>query len=77
MALLGELPIYSGERKVSGRIGYACQQPWIFSGTVKENILFGKEFVKERYLKVLEACALQRVCNYLTCLFLLFINYFF
>ncbi|XP_068702097.1 ATP-binding cassette sub-family C member 4-like isoform X3 [Montipora foliosa] len=60
MALLGELQIYSGERKVSGTIGYACQQPWIFSGTVKENILFGKEFVKERYLKVLEACALQR-----------------
>ena len=61
MVLLGELPVISGERKVLGKIGYASQQAWIFSGTVKENIVFGQEFVQDRYLRVIEACALKKV----------------
>lgn len=61
MALLGELPISHGDRRVHGRIGYASQQAWIFSGTVRENIVFGQEFDKERYLQVIEACSLQKV----------------
>ncbi|XP_068719286.1 ATP-binding cassette sub-family C member 4-like [Montipora capricornis] len=60
MAILGELPVFDGDRKVFGKIGYASQQPWIFSGTVKENIVFGEEFAQDRYLKVIEACALQK-----------------
>ncbi|XP_044176120.1 ATP-binding cassette sub-family C member 4-like isoform X1 [Acropora millepora] len=60
MVLLGELPVISGERKVLGKIGYASQQAWIFSGTVKENIVFGQEFVQDRYLRVIEACALKK-----------------
>ena len=61
MTLLGELAISSGDRIVRGRVGYASQQPWIFSGTVKENIVFGQEFDKDRYLQVIEACALEKV----------------
>ncbi|XP_015779531.1 PREDICTED: multidrug resistance-associated protein 4-like [Acropora digitifera] len=60
MVLLGELPVFSGERKVHGKMGYASQQAWIFSGTVKENIVFGQEFVRDRYLRVIEACALKK-----------------
>ena len=63
MTLLGELAISTGERTVHGRVGYASQQPWIFSGTVKENIVFGQEFNKDRYLRVIEACALKKVRN--------------
>ena len=63
MVFLGELPISHGDRKVHGRVGYASQQAWIFSGTVKENIVFGQEFDKDRYLEVIEACALQKVGN--------------
>lgn len=63
MVLLGELPVISGKRKVHGKIGYASQQAWIFSGTVKENIVFGQEFVQDRYLRVIEACALKKVRN--------------
>ena len=63
MVLLGELPVSDGDRKVHGRVGYASQQAWIFSGTVKENIVFGQEFNKDRYLEVIEACALQKVGN--------------
>ena len=61
MTILGELPISDGDRSIHGKIGYASQQAWIFNGTVKENILFGQDFDKDRYLKVIDACALEKV----------------
>ena len=61
MTILGELPISDGNRSIHGRVGYASQQAWIFNGTVKENILFGQDFDKDRYLEVIDACALQKV----------------
>jgi ATP-binding cassette subfamily C (CFTR/MRP) protein 4 len=61
MALLRELPVASGNIRISGRVAYVSQQPWVFSGTLKENILFGKEFNKERYKEVVHACALETV----------------
>ncbi|KAK3996469.1 hypothetical protein QBC44DRAFT_148824 [Cladorrhinum sp. PSN332] len=41
-------------------VAFVSQTPWIESGTVKENVLFGLPFVKERYRKVLAACALEK-----------------
>nr|CAB3219627.1 multidrug resistance-associated protein 1-like [Phallusia mammillata] len=58
-AVLGELPAKSGRISVRGRIAYVGQIPWVFSGTVKENILFGEEYEPIRYLQVIKACALQ------------------
>lgn len=60
-AVLGELPPTSGLVNVHGRIAYVSQQPWVFSGTVRSNILFGKKYEKERYEKVIKACALKKV----------------
>ena len=62
MTMLGELAISDGQRQVRGKVGYSSQQPWIFSGTVKENIVFGQEFNKVRYQQVINACALKKVC---------------
>nr|XP_025975233.1 multidrug resistance-associated protein 4 isoform X3 [Dromaius novaehollandiae] len=59
-AVLGELPKEKGLINVSGRIAYVSQQPWVFSGTVRSNILFDKEYEKEKYEKVLKACALKK-----------------
>ena len=42
---------------------YVSQQPWVFSGTVRSNILFGKKYEEERYEKVIKACALEEVSN--------------
>lgn len=39
---------------------FVSQTPWIESGTVKENIIFGLPFDEVRYRKVLHACALGR-----------------
>ncbi|KAM9321307.1 ATP-binding cassette sub-family C member 4 [Gastrophryne carolinensis] len=59
-AILGELPKDKGFVDIRGRIAYVSQQPWVFSGTVRSNILFGKEYVQEKYDRVLRACALKK-----------------
>ncbi|KAM7238060.1 hypothetical protein CapIbe_011018 [Capra ibex] len=58
-ALLGELPPSQGKVSVLGKIAYVSQQPWLFPGTVKSNILFGKKYEEERYKEVIKACALE------------------
>lgn len=62
-AVLGELPPSQGQVSVHGRIAYVSQQPWVFPGTVRSNILFGKKYEKDRYEKVIRACALEKVSN--------------
>lgn len=47
--------------RVTGKLTYASQQPWVFSGTIRSNILFGRELDPEKYERVLKACALKRV----------------
>ncbi|XP_035867120.1 multidrug resistance-associated protein 4 [Phyllostomus discolor] len=59
-AVLGELPPRQGVVTVHGRVAYVSQQPWVFSGTVRSNILFGKKYEKERYERVIKACALKK-----------------
>lgn len=56
--LLGELPVQLGNVIVNGSVSYASQEPWIFSGTVRDNILFGQTYDKIRYNKVVKSCAL-------------------
>ncbi|KAB0373020.1 hypothetical protein FD755_015773 [Muntiacus reevesi] len=58
-ALLGELPPSQGKVSVHGRIAYVSQQPWVFRGTVRSNILFGKKDEQDRFEKVIRACALE------------------
>lgn len=43
---------------MNGSISYAAQEPWIFFGTVRNNILFGQAYDKQRYSKVVKCCAL-------------------
>ncbi|KAJ1077489.1 hypothetical protein K5549_021300, partial [Capra hircus] len=64
-ALLGELPPSQGKVSVHGRIAYVSQQPWVLSGTVRSNILFGKKYEKKRYMKVIKACALEKDLQFL------------
>lgn len=58
MAALREMRKINGNINVNGSIAYAAQQPWIFSGTVRQNILFGKEYNKEKYMEVIKACSM-------------------
>jgi len=44
----------------SKNISYACQDPWIMNGTIRENILFYDQFDSERYYQVVNACQLDK-----------------
>ena len=57
--LLKELPQNSGKVDVTGSISYASQEPWLFVASVRNNILFGQPFVKNRYKDVVHVCALE------------------
>ena len=61
MALLGELPTVSGVNALSGRVGFTAQQPWILSGSLRDNILFGSDYEPSRYQQVIQICALTKV----------------
>ncbi|KAJ2749088.1 ATP-binding cassette glutathione S-conjugate transporter ycf1, partial [Coemansia sp. BCRC 34490] len=46
-----------GTGAVVGSIALVEQKPWIMSGTLRENILFGRDYDEEFYNKVVFACA--------------------
>ncbi|KAG5254677.1 ABC transporter family member [Salix suchowensis] len=58
--ILGEVPQISGTLKICGTKAYVAQSPWIQSGKIEENILFGKDMDREKYERVLEACSLKK-----------------
>ncbi|KAF9171716.1 hypothetical protein BGX21_006879 [Mortierella sp. AD011] len=57
-ALLGEMHKYSGTVRSFGSLAYVSQSAWILNDTVRNNILFGQPYNKERYLDTIRACAL-------------------
>ena len=59
-AILGEVKIDSGEILVNGKISYCSQEPWVFEGTIKDNIVFVEDYDERRYRQVLKVCALER-----------------
>lgn len=59
-AILGEITLTEGQIKVNGGVSYASQEAWVFGATVRQNILFGQAYERQRYQKVVKACALER-----------------
>lgn len=62
MAAMNEIPIIEGNVKVRGTVSYVSQEAWIFSGTVRQNILFGKDYDEKKFENVIDVCALRKVC---------------
>eukprot|EP00117_Sycon_ciliatum_P000163 scpid4992/ scgid1440/ Multidrug resistance-associated protein 4; ATP-binding cassette sub-family C member 4; MRP/cMOAT-related ABC transporter; Multi-specific organic anion transporter B len=60
MSLLGELHVRSGHCTVQGDVAYAAQLPWVFSGSVQDNIVFGRTFDADRYKSVVAGCCLDK-----------------
>ncbi|TVU03897.1 hypothetical protein EJB05_50545 [Eragrostis curvula] len=58
--ILGEMPKLDGTVRVSGTKAYVPQTAWILSGNIRDNILFGNTYDKEKYEKVIQACALTK-----------------
>jgi hypothetical protein len=77
LSLLEELNIVEGSLEVKGSVFYVPQEPWIFSGTIKQNIIFGKVFDKEKFQTVVDVCCLKQVSERAETFILLFIRYIF
>ncbi|KAJ1727396.1 ATP-binding cassette glutathione S-conjugate transporter ycf1, partial [Coemansia biformis] len=58
LAVCGELEMTKGRGKVTGRVAYLEQSPWIMNDTMRANILFGREYDAELFGQVIHACAL-------------------
>lgn len=58
-AIVGELETCQGSISSSPKTAYVPQIPWLFSGTVRENIVFGEKYDNEKFSKIVEACALR------------------
>ncbi|RDD40706.1 Multidrug resistance-associated protein 5 [Trichoplax sp. H2] len=58
-AILGEMNQLSGNVALEDSIALVSQQAWIFNATLKENVVFGSDFDKNRYLQAMTCCALM------------------
>uniref|UniRef100_A0AAG5CR64 Uncharacterized protein n=1 Tax=Anopheles atroparvus TaxID=41427 RepID=A0AAG5CR64_ANOAO len=58
--LLGELELDEGSVEIRGSVSYAAQEPWLYEGSVRNNILFTEEYSERRYLQVVKVCALEK-----------------
>lgn len=47
--ILGELELDEGSLLVNGSVSYAPQEPWLFEGTIRQNILFVSDYNEKRY----------------------------
>lgn len=53
-------PIPQEEWLIPSLTAFVSQTPWIETGTVRENIIFGLPFIESRYQDVLRACSLEK-----------------
>ncbi|XP_072387987.1 ATP-binding cassette sub-family C member 4-like isoform X2 [Diabrotica undecimpunctata] len=58
--ILKEVTVFQGLVQVNGTISYSPQEPWLFEGSVKQNILFGEPYDPDKYENIIHVCALQR-----------------
>jgi ATP-binding cassette subfamily C (CFTR/MRP) protein 4 len=57
--ILKEVDPMEGSVDVRGVVSYASQDPWFFSDSIRNNILFGKAMNREKYHEVIKVCALE------------------
>ena len=56
----GEQIVTSGLVKYSGTLAYVSDIPWVFPGTIRENILFGLPYNEKLYAETIRACQLEK-----------------
>lgn len=44
-----QMSLLGGTVAVKGGVAYVAQQAWILNDSLRENILFGKEYIEEKY----------------------------
>ena len=49
---------------MTGRIAYCPQDAWIFSGTLRQNVVFGMKFNEKKYNEVIKGELEWRILHY-------------
>ena len=63
LTILGELSTNQGQMTLQGNVAFVSQKPWVFSGTLRDNILFTNTYEPQRFSKVIRVCALEEDIN--------------
>ena len=59
MGLIDENVPIDGTKSICGSKAITLQEPWVFSDTIRENIIFGTQFEPVWFEKVVQACCLE------------------
>ncbi|KAL2917448.1 hypothetical protein HK105_203114 [Polyrhizophydium stewartii] len=59
-ALIGGMRKTAGDSALFGSVAYCAQEPWILTGTIEENIVFGDDAVRARIPDAIAAACLDR-----------------
>lgn len=70
LSLIDEMQKVSGRIHIKGSVFYVPQEPWIFTASFKQNILFGKPYDQKKFDKIVKICCLDEV-NIYKCLFMI------
>lgn len=54
-SIMDETVKKAGKHQVRGRLAYVEQEPFIFSGSIQDNICFGLEYAECRFRKAVKA----------------------
>ncbi|KAG5366175.1 Multidrug resistance-associated protein 4 [Yarrowia sp. B02] len=65
-AITGSMMLTAGSVRVSSNEWIGCLEPWIQNATVRDNIVFGREFDSEWYRTVITACQLSQDLKIMT-----------
>ena len=57
--LTNQMNLIEGSVELNSNVTIAPQEPWLMSGTVRENIIFGALLDQKWYQKVVSSCGLQ------------------
>lgn len=58
-AIAGEVSDTSGTITFQGCLVYVPQIAWVFSGSIRENVLFGDPYDEDKFNRTIDACALS------------------
>ncbi|XP_049821979.1 ATP-binding cassette subfamily C member 4 isoform X2 [Aethina tumida] len=58
--ILGELKPFTGRVRLNYNISYCSQESWLFSSSIRNNILFGQDYDPKKYKNVIKMCSLDK-----------------
>ncbi|XP_076363250.1 multidrug resistance-associated protein 1-like isoform X2 [Tachypleus tridentatus] len=58
-AFLGDMEKLEGYVNIKGSVAYVPQQAWIQNESIKNNVLFGRKYIEDKYNKILDSTALK------------------